>query len=95
MRYRNLRYYPDPETGEPHIYEHDVTEDEVEEVMWAPGDDFKGRKNTRLALGQTAAGRYLQVVFVPDADQRGALIVTAYDLSPKTRAAYERRRRRK
>jgi hypothetical protein len=26
----DLRFYPDPETGEPHIYRHGVTEEEVE-----------------------------------------------------------------
>ena len=29
----NVRYYIDPETGLPHIYNHSVTEEEVEEVL--------------------------------------------------------------
>jgi len=28
-----VRYYIDPETGQPHIYKHDVAESEVEEVL--------------------------------------------------------------
>ena len=28
----NIRFYEDPETGLPHIYNHGVTEDEVEDV---------------------------------------------------------------
>lgn len=26
----DLRFYPDPETGEPHIYNHGVSEEEVQ-----------------------------------------------------------------
>jgi hypothetical protein len=44
------------ETGEAHIYEHGVSEDEVEEVLYRPGDDFPARGGTRNALGQTLAG---------------------------------------
>ncbi|MCZ7404966.1 MAG: hypothetical protein O8C67_08555 [Candidatus Methanoperedens sp.] len=29
----NIRYYIDPETGLPHIYRHDVSEDEVKDVL--------------------------------------------------------------
>lgn len=91
----DLRFYPDPATGEPHIDEHGVTEQEVEEVLAHPADEFAGRDDSRIALGQTEAGRYLQVVYVPDAGQRSAFVVTAYDLRGKALAAYRRRRRRK
>jgi Domain of unknown function (DUF4258) len=90
-----LRFYLDPSTDEPHIYLHGVTEEEVEEVMSRPGDDFPGRADSRIALGQTTAGRYLQVVYVLDEDRLGAFVITAYDLRGKALAAYRRRRRRK
>ena len=32
----DVRYYIDPETELPHIYRHDVTEQEVEEVLGRP-----------------------------------------------------------
>lgn len=91
----DLRFYLDPETGEPHIYGHGVSEDEVEEVLRYPGDDFPGRRNSRIALGQTDAGRYLQVVYVPDPDRHSLFVVTAYDLRGKALAAYRSRRKRK
>src|SRR3979411_3097923 len=47
----NFRFYIDPETGEPHIYEHGVTEEEVEEVLRHSADDFPGRRNSRISLG--------------------------------------------
>jgi hypothetical protein len=90
-----LRYHLDPETDEPHIYRHDVTEDEVEAVMRRPGDDFPGGGGSRIALGQTDAGRYLQVIYVLDPDRLGAFVVTAYDLRGKALAAYRRRRKQR
>jgi hypothetical protein len=87
------RFHIDPETREPHIYQHGVTEEEVEEVMAKSGDDFPAREGSRIALGQTASGRYLQIVYVLDQDRLGAFVVTAYDLRGKARAAYRRRRR--
>jgi hypothetical protein len=45
-------------------------------------------------LGQTAAGRYLHVIYVSDEEGDGVFIVTAYDLSGKPLQAFKRRRRR-
>ena len=46
----------------PHIYRHGVTEDEVVDVLDTPQEDRAGRDGTGVALGQTAAGRYLRIV---------------------------------
>jgi hypothetical protein len=43
-----------------------VTEDEVAQVLRAPIEDRAGREGSRVALGQTVAGRYLRVVYVLD-----------------------------
>jgi hypothetical protein len=72
-----LRFHVDAETSQPHIYGHGVTEEEVRQVLARPGEEFAGRNNSRIALGQTASGRYLQVVFIPDDDRAGAFVVTA------------------
>ena len=90
-----LRFHKDAETGLPHIYEHGVTEEEVREVLAQPGEEFAGRENSRIALGQTMAGRYLQVIYIPDEDGPGAFVVTAYELAGRALKAYRRRRRRK
>jgi hypothetical protein len=60
-----IRFYIDPETGLPHIYGHAVDEEEVEEVLRAPGEDRPGREGSRTAIGQTQPGRYLKVIYVP------------------------------
>lgn len=90
---RDLRFFLDPETDEPHIYGHGVYEEEVEEVLLSPVDDFPGRRSSRIALGTTSQGRHLQVVYVPDPDTHSVFVVTAYDLRGKALAAYRRRRR--
>ncbi len=58
----NIRYYLDPETGLHHIYRHGVDEDEVEEVLRRSGEDRPGREGSRVAMGQTRAGRYLRFI---------------------------------
>lgn len=90
-----IRFYEDPDTGLPHIYAHDVTEDEVEQVFRSRGEDYPGTRGSRIKLGQTAAGRYLQVIYVRDEDPDSVFVITAYELGGKAKTAYRRRRRRK
>lgn len=42
MAIRDVRYYIDPATELPHIYNHSVSEEEVEEVLARPGEDRRG-----------------------------------------------------
>jgi len=56
MKRVNLRFYLDPETGEPHIYSHGVTEEEVEDVMRNPGEARPGRPARLLACDRSHAG---------------------------------------
>ena len=85
-----LRFYRDPTTGEPHIYGHEVDEGEVEEVLARPIEDRPGREGSRVALGQTQAGRYLRVIYVPDPTPGSLFVVTAYELGPKALKALRR-----
>jgi hypothetical protein len=80
-----LRFYVDPDTGQPHIYKHGVTEQEAEEVMQGPGEDLRA----------TAGGRYSQVFYVPDPDPGSAFVITAYEPQGKAMRAFRRRQRRK
>jgi hypothetical protein len=91
----NIRYYIDPETKLPHVYEHDVKETEVEEVLSNPGEDRPGREGSRVAIGRTSDGRYLRVIYVPDPAPNSVFVITAYELQGKPLIAYRRRRRRK
>jgi hypothetical protein len=90
-----LRFWIDPESDLPHIFDHGVTEEEVRQVLSRMGEELPGRDRSRIRLGQTEAGRYLQVVYVPDAVGDGAFVVTAFDLTPKAKQAFRRRQRRK
>jgi Domain of unknown function (DUF4258) len=90
-----IRYYVDPETDQPHIYNHDVDEEEVEDVLKGPGEDRPGRDGSRIAIGQTRAGRHLRVIYVSDPEPDSVFVITAYDLVGKPLVAYRRRRRKK
>ena len=91
----NARFYIDPETGEPHLYRHGVSEEEAEDVLTRPLEDRPGRDGARVALGQTRAGRYLRVVYVPDPTPGSVFVITAFDLGPTALRALRRRRKRK
>jgi hypothetical protein len=90
-----IRFYMDPETDQPHIYDHGVTEDEVREVLSRPGEDRAGDENSRVAIGQTAAGRYLKVIYTRDPGLDSVFVITAFDLAGKPLKAYCRRQRRR
>ena len=90
-----LRFYFDSESGEPHIYKHQVSEREAEDVLRRPIEDRAGRDGARVAIGQTKAGRYLRVVYVPDPEPESLFVITAFDLGPKALRALKRRRKKK
>ncbi|GLY04984.1 hypothetical protein [Actinoplanes sp. NBRC 101535] len=76
-----------------HIAKHNVTPDEVEEVLYGrPRLPLQGREGTRLVFGQTYAGRYLLVVTAKSGrDQR--YIVTARDMNDRERQQFQRKGR--
>ena len=90
-----IRYYIDPATGLPHIYQHDVSQREVEGILKRPLQDIRGRDDSRIAIGQTEDGRYLKVIYVPDPVPESVFVITAYELGPKAKRAIRRKRKRK
>ncbi len=88
------RYYIDAETGEPRIGRHGVSKVEVEDVLRRPSEDRPGGEGSRVALGQTQAGRYLRVIYVPDPEPGSVFVITAYELTGKPLRAFRRRMRR-
>lgn len=84
----------DPETGQPHIYVHGVSEAEVDDVLVRPLEDRHGFDDSRVAIGQTRSGRYLKVVYVPDTESDSVFVITAYPPGSKARKALRRRRER-
>ena len=91
----DIRFFQDPQTGQPHIYDHGVTEEEVADVLRGSGEDLPGTRNSRMKLGRTSTGRYLQVIYVPDEDPGQVFVITAYELRGKAKKAFRRRQRRK
>lgn len=86
------------ETDVAHISRHEVTPEEVEEVLAANPIGRRGRvhrvtgRRSLYALGQTDAGRYLFVV-LSSLGRGRARCVTAMEMDEKTRRYYERHRR--
>lgn len=79
----------------PHVHNHQVREDEVADVPEGPGEDSAGSEGSRIALGQTASGRYLRAIYVSDPEPDSVFVIAAYDLTGKPLAAYRRRRKKK
>ncbi len=91
----NIRFYLDPETDQPHIHNHGVTENEVEEVLNRSVEDRPGKEGSRVAIGQTRSGRYLRVIYVQDPQPKSVFVITTYELKGKPLIAYRRRCRKK
>ncbi len=90
-----IRFYRDPDTDEPHVLNHGVTEAEVYQILRRPGEDAPAADGARVALGQTVGGKYLRVIYVPDPEPDSVFVVTAYELRGKPLVAYRRRQRRR
>jgi hypothetical protein len=90
-----VRFLIDRDTDEPHIAAHGVTAWEVMDVLRKPELDYNGREGTRIAIGQTRNGRYLRIIYRRDESDDSQIVITAYDLPPKAKAALRRHRRRK
>jgi hypothetical protein len=63
-------------------------------VLTRPIEDRPGTEGSRVALGQTEAGRYLKVIYVPDLTPGLVFVITAYDLGPEALKARLRRRKK-
>jgi hypothetical protein len=72
-----------------------LNEREVEDILRKPGEDRQGREGARVAIGQTQAGRYLRVIYVPEREPNSVFVITAYELTGKPLTAYRRRQRRR
>ncbi|MBK5939405.1 DUF4258 domain-containing protein [Halochromatium roseum] len=91
----NIRFFIDPRTDLPHIYNHRVSEEEVETILLNPAEDRPSTEVSRISIGQTDSGRFLRVIYVPDPEPNSVFVITAYDLKGKPLTAFRRRHRRK
>jgi hypothetical protein len=89
-----VRFFIDPDTGLPHCEGHGVRPEEALDILRGPSFQGPGKNGTRVAEGQTKSGRYLRIIFVNRRDG-SKLLITAYDLTGKAKAAFRRRKRRR
>ncbi len=79
------------EESEDHIARHNVTPDEVEQVVnTRPRLVVAGPEEVEYGLGTTDAGRHLLVVLVEAVDGRD-LVVTAREMSDSERQTFRRK----
>lgn len=90
-----IRYFIDRVTGEPHIYNHNVSEDEVEDVLEERLEDRPAMGGARIAIGRSGSGRILKVIYRPEPTSGGIFVIAAYDLRGNQLRAHRRRMRRK
>ena len=86
----NLRFHPD-QGGEPHIWKHNVSEEEVAHILRDPLESIRGRGTSIIAIGRTRAGRYLKVIYSPDDVGDGIFVITAVDVSRRQIRALKKR----
>lgn len=77
---------------EEHIARHNISVDEVEEVVFATPYITRTRQGRYRLIGQTNAGRYLTIIVAPRG--RGVYgLVTARDADESERRLYQRKQR--
>ena len=91
----NVRFYIDPDTEQPHIAGHGVTEEEVFDVLRRPLENRAGSGDSRVLIGRTSAGRFLRVILAFDDDGEGVFVITAFQITGKPLTALRRRLRRR
>jgi hypothetical protein len=79
----------------PHIYQHGVSEREVEDVLRNPIERRRGEGDSQVLIGRTDQGRTLRVIISIDPDLRGLFVITAYDLGANALKALRRRMRKR
>ncbi len=91
-----LEFYVDPETEAPHIFRHDVREEEVAEVLVGDGVRWQVGDGKVVVVGKTGDGRFLQVVLVEsDEPSEPILVITAYPPKKEMIAEFRRRMRKR
>ena len=91
----NIRFYIDPETELPHIYNHNVNEREVYQVLANSGEDRRAKEGSRSVIGRSDSGRFIRVIYVPDPVPDSVFVITAYELKGKPLTAFKRRIKKK
>jgi len=76
----DIIWNPDPDGNIAHIAEHDLTPEDVEEVLLNPlGHDVSRSSGRPIVYGFTADGRYILVVY-EQLDRYTVYPITAYEI---------------
>jgi len=89
-----IRFHTDID-GTPHIYQHNVSEEEAIEAITRPIERIAGRDESFILIGRTRSGRVLKVIYALARDGDGIFVITAFDLPDKQVRALNRRNKRR
>jgi len=82
-----FRFYIDPETSEPHVYKHEVKEQEIIEIFTERSYFERIRQDGSFeAIARTSSRRYLRIAFRRTEEE--FFIITAYDIEDKETIAF-------
>jgi hypothetical protein len=89
--FRTIRW---TDWSENHIGRHDVSADDVEDVLFtSPQVVVPGERGTTIVFGTTSEGRHLMVVVVAEDEQGQTFVVTARDMDFDEKRRFRRRTR--
>ncbi len=75
----NFEFFIHPETNDRHIYDHDVSEEEIEEAFSVSHFTQRRKDGSYMAYSRLKSGRYLKIIFRKLSNEL-YYIITAYDL---------------
>lgn len=82
-----FRFYIDPDTNEPHVYKHEVKEQEIIEVFTERSYFERIRQDGSFeAIARTDQRRFLRIAFRRTGEE--IFIITAYDIEDKETIAF-------
>lgn len=80
MPWSEVIWISGPDGNVQHVAEHDITTDEVEDVLCSPDEiDTSDGSGRPIAFGYTRAGRYIAVVF-EEIDEVTVYPITAFEV---------------
>lgn len=84
-----------PEVAQKIEKKHNVTEEEVREVLFFSDEEPRIRRSKKkgryVAFGRTVAGRYLAIIFVPER-ALGASLISAREMDSREKRRFRQRR---
>jgi len=84
----DMRFYLDPDSGLPHIYQHGVREDEVEQILRGKGEDVAAKDGARRNSDKRTRDATCKSIYTFDDLGLSIFVITAYGVQSLSCADY-------